>query len=429
MNPRTSRRRFLQNSAWMGGLAWAIGPAGLARGGANGKLNIGMIGVANQGQFNLSNVAGENIVALCDVDDRFLAEAGSKFPAAKRYTDFRRLLDQRDVEAVVVAVPDHSHAVATVWALEGGRHVYCEKPLTRTVSEARIVTRKAREAKRATQLGTQIHAGTNYRRVVEWVQSGALGPVHDVHVWVAASYGGADRPQDCPPIPGGIHYDSWIGPVPFRPYSAEYLPFKWRNWWAFGGGALADFGCHFMDLPFWALGLQHPQEIEVVDGPPVHPDSPPPWLVVRYRFPARGAAPPVTLTWYHGGRRPDQLPEDPDYTWKSGVWFIGERGSLVSDYTRHRLHPRERFEGFAPPARSIPDSVGHHQEWIQGCKTGSPTTCDFDYAGLLTEAALLGNAAFRSGTRIEWQPELLEARHQPGVQDYLRHFYRPGWAI
>jgi predicted dehydrogenase len=427
-----SRRAFLQTTGLTAaGLAWvgcrsASGAGPLS---ANDRLNVGVIGVANQGQYNLSNVAHENIVALCDVDDTYLAAAKEKFPQAQVFSDFRRLLDLRSLDAVVVATPDHTHAVAAVWALESGRHVYCEKPLARTISEVRAITEAARRHKRATQIGTQIHAGSNYRRVVELVQAGVIGDIREVHVWVGASYGGKDRPQATPPVPASLHYDLWLGPVAYRPYSPEYLPTKWRNWWAFGGGALADFGCHFMDLPHWALGLRHATSAEVVDAPPVHPESTPPWLIVRYEHPARGAQPPVKLTWYHGGKKPDLLPKEGDLTWASGVLFVGTKGQLISDYTRHLLLPEEKFKDVTRPPKSIPESIGHHKEWLQACKTGGPTTCAFDYSGPLSETALLGNVAYRAQSRIEWDHVKLRATNCRRADEFVQHVYRKGWSL
>jgi predicted dehydrogenase len=427
-----SRRTFLQHAGLSAaGIAWigcksASSPRQLS---AQDRLNVGVIGVANQGQYNLSNVAHENIVALCDVDDTYLAAARQKFPQAQVYSDFRRLLDQRNIDAVVVATPDHTHAVAAVRALETGRHVYCEKPLARTISEVRAITEAARRHRRVTQIGTQIHAGSNYRRVVELVQAGFIGEIREVHVWVGASYGGMERPQATPPVPASLHYDLWLGPVPYRPYSPEYVPFKWRNWWAFGGGALADFGCHFMDLPHWALGLRHALSAEVVDAPPVHAESTPPWMIVRYEHPARGTQPPVRLTWYHGGRKPDLLPKEGDLTWASGVLFVGDKGQLISDYTRHVLLPEDKFRDVPRPPRSIPESIGHHKEWLQACKTGGPTTCSFDYSGPLSETALLGNVAYRAESRIEWDAVKRRATNGRRADQFVQHVYRKGWSL
>jgi predicted dehydrogenase len=428
-----SRRRFLEQSTfsaaglWLGGL-WV---ARAGQGSPNEKLNLGMIGAAHQAAYDLDNVSSENIVALCDVDDSFLAAASQKHPAAKTYHDFRRLLDRKDLDAVVVATPDHTHAVATVAALRSGRHVYCEKPLTRTISECRTVMQAARQAKRATQLGTQIHAGANYRRVVELVRSGAIGTVDEAHVWVNVTYGGKERPKLTPPVPAQLHYDLWLGPVQERPYSPEYLPVLWRNWWAFGGGALGDFGCHYLDLPHWALGLQTPLTAEILEGPPVHPESVPPWLILRYEYPARGSQPPVRLTWYHGGKRPPAtvLPADLLSNWKSGVLFVGRKGMLLADYGRRLLLPEKDFAGFVPPPQSIADSLGHHAEWLRACKTSEPTTCNFDYSGALTETVLLGNVAYRAGSKLDWDSKRLRATNCAQAAKFIQHQYRAGWKI
>ncbi len=432
---RLPRRLFLKQVALattaFGGGAFVpkAALAGPRKVSPNEKLNVGVIGVAHRGAEDLHGVATENIAALCDIDDTYLAAASQRFPAARTYNDFRRLLDQKDLDAIVIGTPDHTHAVAAVGALKSGRHVYCEKPLTHTVSECRAVMEAARKSKLVTQLGTQIHAGTNYRRVVELVQSGALGPVERVHVWCSATYGNRERPTAMPPVPPSVHYDLWLGPVEYRPYSPEYLPGSWRHWWAFGGGALGDFGCHYMDLPHWALGLRAPLSAEAIAGPPVHPESVPPWLIVRYEYPARAAQPPVTLTWYHGGRKPsaDVLASDLAGKWDSGVLFIGAKGALLADYGRHQL--LGDLAGLQPPPPSIPDSIGHHAEWILACKTGGPTTCNFEYSGALTEAVLLGNVAYRAGAKIEWDSQNLRAKSCPQATQFIQHHYRRGWKL
>jgi len=424
-----NRRQFISQTAIATG-AWLVSVQAQARKlSPNDKLNIGMIGVANRAGADLQEVSTENIVALCDIDDNYLAAAKEKYTSAKTYNDFRRLLDQKDIDAVVIGTPDHTHAVAAVAALQSGRHVYCEKPLARTVSETRIIAETARKHKRVTQIGTQIHAGSNYRRVVELVQSEVIGPVTEVHVWVAATYGGMDLPKETRPVPPNLHYDLWLGPVEYRPYSPEYLPVKWRNWWAFGGGALADFGCHYMDLPHWALDLSRPLVVEPLDGPPVHAESTPPWLIVRYEYPPRGPKPAVRLTWYHGGKQPPLLSAEQAAKWKSGVLFLGKKATLLADYGRHVLLPEKDFEGFKPPAPFIKDSIGHHAEWIAACKTGGPTTCHFDYSGPLTEAALLGNVAYRAGRKLEWDWKRLRAANCPEADRYTQHHYRKGWKI
>lgn len=439
MHTLKTRREFLQQSALATAGLWLAGcQAAPRRISANEKLNLGIIGVAHQGQYDMNHVAGENIVALCDVDDTFLAAARQKFPAAKTYNDFRRLLDQRDIDAVVIATPDHTHAVATAAALRSGRHVYCEKPLTRTISECRVVTELARKHKLMTQIGTQIHAGGNYHQVVGLIQQGAIGPVHEVHLWVGATYGGKDAPKETPPVPAGLHYDLWLGPVAPRPYSPEYVPVKWRNWWAFGGGALADFGCHFMDLPHWALGLRAPVSAEVVDGPAPHRDSTPPYLIVRYNYPASLVARPalqggplknLVLTWYHGGKKPSLLPASISDKWPSGVLFIGTKGTLLADYTRHFISREANLADYTEPKGINSDFTQHHRDWLQAIKPNRPAPSDFAYSGPLTEAALLGNVAFRAGCKIEWEAKQMRAKNCPAADEFIHHEYRPGWRL
>ena len=437
MKSLLSRRTFLARTSASLFATGAAGPLlmraqnGLA---ANDRLNVGIVGVAGQGAFSVGQLKGiANIAALCDVDERKLAAAQKEFPAAQGYRDFRRLMDQKDLDAVVVATPDHTHAVAAVAVLQSGRHLYCEKPLTRTISECRIVTELARKMKRVTQIGTQIHAGGNYRRVVELVRSGVLGEVEDVHVWVASSYGGKDRPKEVPPVPAGLDWDAWLGPVEARPYHPEYAPFNWRHWWAFGGGSLADFGCHFMDLPFWALDLHHPVTVEA-EGPAVHAESTPPWLIVKYQFPERIAlgakSPAVKLTWYHGGQYPQELVTPEQFNkWKSGVLFIGKKGMLLADYGRHVLLPEKDFEGFVKPRPFLRDSIGHHREWVEAIRLGGTTTCRFDYSGPLTETALLGNVAYRAGRKLEWDFEKMRAVNCAEAEQFIQHRYRAGWKI
>jgi predicted dehydrogenase len=424
-----SRRHFIQRTALATAGVFYIARSGFAEADSpNEKLNIGVIGVANRGGDNLAGVAGQNIVALCDVDDNYLRAASQKFPEAKTCNDFRELLDQKEIDAVVISTADHTHAVATVMALRSGRHVYCEKPLTRTVSEARIVAETARETKRATQMGTQIHAGNNYRRVVELVKSGAIGPVREVHNWVGSVWSGHRRELTFPPIPAHLHYDLWLGPANPRPYSPAFIPAAWRGWWAFGGGALSDMACHHMDLPFWALDLRHPLTVEA-EGPPVHPEFAPEWLIVRYEFPARENMPPVRLTWYNGDKRPPHIQEGTIPDWGGGTLFVGEKGMLLADYGRRLLLPEKDFAGFVPPEPFIPESIGHYEEWIRACKTGESTTCNFDYSGALTEAVLLGNVAYRTGEKLEWDPERLRARNSREASRFIRHRYRKGWKI
>lgn len=396
----------------------------------NEKLNIAAIGVRGRGAANLEGVSSENIVALCDVDANNLADAAKAFPNAKQYRDFRRLLDEmaKGIDAVVVSTPDHTHAPASAAAMKLGKDCYCEKPLTHCVYESRFLTELAVRNKLVTQLGTQIHAGDNYRRVVEWVQAGVIGPIREVHVWCPASYSAGDRPKETPPVPPHLDWDLWLGPAPYRPYHPVYLPGRWRGWKDFGNGGLGDFFCHYSDLAFWALQLKYPTSVEA-EGPPPHPESTPPWLIVRYQFPARGDLPPVALTWYDGGKRPPIQSEAKLPDWAAGVLFIGEKGMILADYGRRMLLPEEKFSDFEPPPQTIPPSIGHHQEWIQACKTRGTTTCCFEYSGPLAEAALLGTVAFRVGQKINWDPVNLKAINCPEADPWIHKPYREGWTL
>ncbi len=429
MSNQFSRREFLGRSA-VAGTAVGLGvwsSRSLAESKSpNEKLNIAMIGTHNQARFSIDNVKQENIVALCDIDDKYLAIGQSDFPRAKTYNDFRKLLDQSDIEAVVVAVPDHIHAPATAMALHRGKHVYCEKPLTHTIAETRAIAKLAADAKVATQMGTQIHAGENYRRVVEIIQSGAIGNVNEVHTWAGRAWGGAERPKDTPPVPPNIHWDLWIGPAAERPYHPSYLPMNWRKWWDFGGGNIADMACHHMDLPFWALGLTHPISVEA-EGPPVHPESCPLGLIARYEYRVGADQRPVKLTWYDGTKIPPTIYDH--RTGSQGNLFVGDKGMMWADYDRYQLYPEKQFKDYQPPAPTIPRSIGHHKEWILACKTGSPTTCNFGYAGPLTEAVLLGNVSYRTGKRIEWDRDKMQATNCPEAERFLHSEYRKGWTL
>lgn len=420
-----NRRQFIKRSmAFAAGATFFIPRFSVGKISANEKLNIGVIGTADRAAEDIKGVRGENIVALCDVDSNFLDAAVQKFPGAKRYSDFRKMLEQKDVDAVVVATPDHFHAVATVAALQSGRPVYCEKPLTHTISEARIVAATARHTGLATQMGNQIHATKHYRRMVEMVQSGAIGPVREVHCWAGSTWPTMPKPAG-EPVPPTLAYDEWLGPAAYRPYSKEYVPFKWRGWWAFGGGTLSDFCCHLTDLAFWALDLKSPLTVEA-EGPPPDAECAPSWLIVRYEYAVRHQSNPLKLIWYSGEKRPPfELPK-----WGSiGVLFVGDKGMLLTDYEKSVLLPEKDFADYVPPKPYIPDSIGHHAEWIRACKTKSPTTCNFHYGALLTEAGLLGNVAYRTGKKIEWDAKAMRAKNCPEADEYIHHNYRSGWSI
>jgi predicted dehydrogenase len=264
---------------------------------------------------------------------------------------------------------------------------------------------------------------------VELIQAGAIGEVAEVHVWVGGGFGGKKRPTETPPVPAGLHYDLWLGPVEPRPYHPEYLPFHWRNWWTFAGGTLADLGCHHVDLSHWALGLRSPRRVRVVEGPDPDPECPPTWLVVEYEYAGRNGLPPVRLRWYHGDRRPPQFAEGNLPKWGNGTLFVGSKGMLLADYGRHVLLPEKDFAGFHAPAPSIPNSIGHHKEWIAACKSGGTTTCQFDYSGPLTETILLGNVAHRVGQAIDWDAAAGKAVNCPAADEFLQYRYRSGWSL
>ena len=424
-----SRRAFLRTSLLTTGGFWIATQAGFARKySANEKLNLGVVGTINRAGANLNALSGENIAAVCDIEDKLLAAAQARFPKAKTYADFRQMLDRRNLDAVVVSTPDHTHAVATMAALKSGRHVYCEKPLAHDVFEVRAVTEAARKRKLATQMGTQIHAGANYRRVVELIETGAIGAVTEVHVWCERVWSGKGRPAETPPVPEGLHWDLWLGPAPQRPYAPGYHPKEWRRWWDFGGGTLGDMGCHFIDLPFWALKLHAPTSIEA-EGPPVQPETTPAWLIVRYEFPARGPLPPVQLTWYNSGKLPELVREGKAPDWPAGVLFVGAKGMLQANYDRRLLLPEKDFAGFEPPVPYIPDSIGHHKEWVAACKGGAPALCDFSYGGPLAETVLLGNVAYRCGRKLEWNATACRVTNTREADPFIRRPYRKGWKL
>jgi predicted dehydrogenase len=428
MSERT-RRQFLRQSLATGaGVMVAAASASARSVQAHDKLNLGIVGVAGRGGDNLNGVSEQNIVALCDIDDVNLAAAKQRFPQAETYNDFRRMLERKDLDAVVVSTPDHCHAPAAGMALELGMHVYCEKPLAHSVWEARRLGELAKQHKRVTQMGTQIHAENNYRRVVEVIRSKAIGEVREVHVWADRVWAGGVVPTDSPPIPPNIHWDLWLGPAKERPYSPVYLPFTWRGYWAFGNGTLGDMACHHMDLPYWALDLRNPTRVAAT-GPEVNAETTPAWLQVDYDFAARPQLPALKLTWYNGGKRPPQFAEGKLPAWGDGTLFVGETGMLLADYGRYVLLPEKDFADYTPPPPTIPASIGHHKEWIEACKTGGPTTCNFDYSGALSEAVLLGCVAYRTGETIDWDPKALKCRHSAAATAMLRPHYRAGWKL
>jgi predicted dehydrogenase len=409
------------------------------------KLNIAGIGVGGQGSGDLRAMESQNIVALCDVDWRHAAGTFRRYPNARKYRDFRKMLDKEDknIDAVVVATPDHVHAPASMAAIKRGKHVYCEKPLTHSVYEARKVAEAAREHKVATQMGNQGQASPETRLMCEYVWAGALGPVREVHIWTDRPLRGlngvywpqgVDRPTGKEEIPSTLDWDLWLGPAPQRPYSSAYVPFKWRGWWDFGTGALGDIGCHSLDPVFRALKLGHPTSVEAISTL-VNNETYPVASAVHYQFPARGDMPPVKLTWYDGGMRPprpDEL-EDDRQIGTNGALFIGDKGKMLG----HRLIPESRSEEYGKPPEILPRSPGHHKEWIDACKGGKPAGSNFpDHAGTLAEVVLLGNVALRpelrekmNRTKLLWDGPNLKITNVPEANEFLHRKYRDGWTL
>jgi predicted dehydrogenase len=436
-----TRRQFVAASA-----ATTLAVPNILRGQSpNNRLNIAVIGAGGRGSRNLAALADENIVALCDVNSQSIESAARLHPRARRLTDFRRLFDHAgEFDAVVVSTCEHTHAFATMLALRHRKHVYCEKPLTYNIYEARRVREEAARARVATQMGIQMHATENYRQVVELVQSGAIGPVREAHVWVSRAWGlqsaddarrnrdivtATDRPANAEPIPAYLNWDLWLGPAPERPFNSVYVPGpKWYRWWDFGNGTMSDLGSHWNDLPFWALRLRAPLAVEA-SGPPPHREIAPASMSATYEYGPRGDMPALRLTWHQGDNKPAIWRDRGIPQWTNGVLFVGSRGMLLADYTRNLLLPERDFAGFNRPAPTIPRSPGIHAEWIRACKTGQPTSADFEYSGWLTEANHLGNVAYRTGKRIEWDPVNLRCPNAPEANPFIRRAYREGWDL
>ncbi len=436
MSRRLSRRHFLGTSA--AATAWWVGMSDRSDAQSkspNEKLNLAIVGVAGKGGDNVNNLVSENMVALCDVDRNNLGNAAKRFPDAAKFEDYREMFDKMSgkIDAVVVSTADHTHAPPSALAMTLGKHVYCEKPLAHTVREARVLAGLAKKHKVATQMGTQIHAGENYRRVVEVIQSGAIGPVREVFNWCNKGWSdgrfGASKPA-----PAHLNWDVWLGPAKQREFCDGIHPANWRRFWEYGSGTFGDMACHVMDLPFWALNLRYPTSA-ACEGPELHPDGAPAWTKCDFDFPARGDMPALKFHWSDGGAHHDLVKNTKDPSGKSisewglGVLFVGDKGMLVADYGRYVLLPQDKFVDFKAPEKSIPASIGHWREWVQACKTGSPTTCNFDYSGALTETVLLGIVAFRAGAKLDWDAAALKARNSSKADAFVTKDYRKGFEV
>ena len=408
------------------------------------KLNIAGVGVGGQGGVDIEKVSSENIVALCDADWQRAAGTFRRYRKATKYRDFRKMLDkeEKNIDAVVVATPDHVHAPASMAAIKRGKHVYCEKPLTHSVYEARMIAQAAREHKVATQMGNQGQASPETRLICEYIWDGAIGAVREVHVWTDRPANGlfkvywpqgVERPTDTPAVPDTLDWDVWLGPAPYRPYNPAYLPFVWRGWWDFGTGALGDIGCHRIDPIFRALKLKYPTSVEA-SSTLVNKETYPVASIVTYDFPQRGDLPPVKLSWYDGGIRPPRPAEiaDDQHMGDNGILFVGDKGKMLE----HTLLPESKRKEYGRPPQMIPRSPGHYKEWIAACKGGKPAGSNFDHAGPLAETVLLGNVALRlelreklTRARLDWDPEKFEFTNLAEANQFLRREYREGWTL
>lgn len=453
---KITRRAFVGGTT-AGAALWLSRAAhGAARKlGAQDKLNIAGIGVGGMGASNLRALAGENIVALCDVDSEYAVKTFAEYPNAARYRDYRELLAQhQDLDAVVIATPDHTHAVIAAAAMRAGKHVYCQKPLTHTVGEARALAQIAKETGVCSQMGIQGHSGKGARQICEWIWSGAIGPVREVIAWCSLTYypwGHANwssplsaRPQDTPPVPETLDWEIWLGPAPARPYHPTYHPTTWRSWWDFGCGMMGDRGAHTLDPIFWALQLDAPSSI-TASNTDLNTETYPIASIVRYEFPARNRnaaggstveLPPLTLTWVDGLQPsfpaevgdPAQLGDG-----EGGALLIGEAGMLTCGTYGNspRLLPEDKFKSYVAPAESLPRIEGSHEmEWANACKGGRPADADFSYSGPLTEVALLGNIAKRfPGKSLQWDAPTMTFPNAPEAAALVNPAYRGGWKL
>jgi len=445
---KMTRRGFMGAAA--GVAAFTVVPRHVVAGSGNAapseKINIAGVGIGGQGGHDIDQLNSQNIVALCDVDWRHAAGTFGRYPNARKYKDFREMLDKEDknIDGVVVGTPDHLHAIVSMAAIKRGKHVYCEKPLTHTVREAKLLADAAREAKVATQMGNQGQASEETRLLCETIWDGAIGQVREVHVWTDRPLNGidkwywpqgVDRPKGQDQIPETLDWDLWLGPAPQRPYvKGVYNPFVWRGWWDYGTGALGDIGCHSMDPVFRALKLGYPTSVEAACTL-VNNETYPVASRVTYEFPARGDLAPVTLHWYDGGMKPPRPAELEDgRKWDTnGQLYIGDKGKMLGC----RLIPEARQKEYGKPPQKLERSIGHYMEWVVACKGGKPAGSNFpDHAGLLAQVVLMGNVALRPAlkdkmlsTKLFWDAKEFKFTNIPEANQYLTKEYRQGWAI
>ena len=457
MKPQPSRREFLKATAAFGAGAWIAGPdLAAANRSPNEAINIACIGVGGKGASDSEHAANHgNIVAICDIDDNHLnARAGAeKFKKAKKFNDFRQMLAEmeKEIDAVTVSTADHTHAAASMMAIKLKKHVYCQKPLTWSVFEARALREAARKYGVCTQMGTQGTALDGFRTAVEVLRSGAIGPVHEVHVWTdrcgkwwKQAPDIVARPGEIPAVPAHVHWDLFLGPAEERPYHPAYHPFAWRGWRDFGTGALGDMACHLANMPFMALKLKHPTSI-VSQNSEFNSETYQQWATITFEFPARESMPPVKFVWWEGIRDGQRnLPSSELFSGQqrpdNGILCIGDKGTLFTANAQggdYQLLPANDFEGFKEPDKVFPRLGGadhdnsQKKEWIAACKANQPDLAltNFEYAGLLTEAMLLGNVAIAAGKKIDWDGPNLRVTNAPEAQKLLHREYRKGWTL
>ena len=428
-----SRRKFVGF-----GLASALAPSVVRGKSPNGKLNMGIIGSGGRGGANLNGVKAENIHTLCDINRKTLEAVQKRFKGAKTTTDWREVVSNPDIDAVVISTADHHHAPAAIAAMRAGKHVYCEKPLAHTVQEARWMQEEYAKAKGkiATQMGTQIHAGGSYRRAVELIQAGAIGRVKEAHVWCSRSIRDVEQAVlEKQAVPDYFDWDVWLGPAADRAYNEGYWKggnLNWNRRWEFGNGVPGDMGSHLIDLAWWALKLRHPTQISS-QGPAPDSIGAAPWQEITWQHPDD-----VKVVWYHGPegmkRRSEVLQpmvgkDTVIKKWGIGVAFVGENGVLVSDYGKNVLSPSSNFKDYQRPQQSIEPSVGHYNEWLKACRGEGETLCNFDYSGSLIEHNLLGNVAHRAGQTLEWDAKDFKITNDEAANKLLTKEYRKGWEI
>jgi predicted dehydrogenase len=463
MENHNAAGRFTRRESFKTAAAFMILPAGLARGyAANQKLNIGVIGLSGMGGVDAKTFRdlGENISALCDVDSTVLDRRGAEHPGARKYTDFRKMIENEKLDGVSIAVPDHNHAYISVYAMKHGLNVYCQKPLCQSVHEARVMARVAAETKAITQMGTQTSAEPTVLRTAELIQSGALGDIIEIHmatdrpIWPQ----GHDLPASEDPLPETLDWDLWLGTAASRPFRAKwpaghavynpenkrqlaargtvYHPFSWRGWTAFGSGALGDIAPHSMNVIFLSLGLGAPAAVEVVDTSGMRKEMYPEWSVLRFDYAARGRRPALSIYWYDGNRGlPPAMQATrsettstgaPKRGGQSGMVWIGTKGSFPA---RRGPFAEQKTELPPPPPERDWGREEVHKDWATAVKAGKQAPCNFGYAGPFTEAYQLGNVALRVGHRIEWDPRAFRVTNCREANHYLRREYRRGWDL